>query len=124
LHVSLEFRSATLGGLGTVVTQMHAAQNRWWQPDMAQSAAMVVTPYYKKIYTTYNHLTFCGSVTHKFNNLLSITNLFYHQSKVGIHFVLEPTNENEHLFDIPSIRSIYSDTTESSFINRFKYFNS
>ena len=124
LHVAFEYGQATLGGLGVVTTQMVNAQNMFVGENLRKMEAGVITPYYPKLYKGYKNIQIVAEVKHQFNNMLVTSLVYFVQEGYNRHYMIAPL-EYHALFDgVPSVNYIYNDNTESSFIDRIKYFAS
>jgi starch synthase len=123
LHVSLEYGVATLGGLGTVVTQLVDAQNRKFSEVMNYN---VMTPLYSKVNMERDIKEHC-IVKHMFNGHMVDSNVYMKMHPNGVkQFYIDPVSqEHKKLFSISSVRGIYSDSDENgTSLDRIKYFDS
>jgi glycogen synthase len=120
LHVALEYRQASLGGLGMITTELVDAQNKFNQGDCFDSS--IITPYYPIFEQNYQPATFIDNITHLYNNEEVNSAIYLINHKNNKHYLIKPQIEYNHLFNVDSPCQIY--TTDSTFIESIKYFNS
>ncbi len=119
LHVSLEYKDATVGGLGVVTTQLIDAQNKFKAGTKFE--AKIITPYYSMLRTTQIAPIYITTVHHTYNNE-QVESSIYLMNNDNKHFLVEPALKYNSLFNINTTHQIYS--SDLTFIERFKYFNS
>ena len=120
LHVALEYKNATLGGLGTVTTQLVNAQNKFKSGTKFESS--IITPYYSKLFTNDAAINCVASVVHIYNNEEVESLIYLTTDDQNKHFLVKPSFKYRKLFDIDTACQIY--TAYTDFIERLKYFNS
>ena len=125
LHVALEYREATLGGLGAVTTQILAAQNKFILTENQESCqtifnASIITPYY----SIFEHLLTIHilDIKHIYNNQEVISSIYLHINNNNKHYLVKSCLFD--LFKINNPTEIYSTLPNNTFIERIKYFNS
>lgn len=124
LHIAPEYGAATLGGLGSVTTQMVDAQNKFIYKHKKVFVSAIITPYYSKMYNMYDDVILVTECEHLFDNKKVRSSIYLAKQDGNKHYMIAPQNIYKHLFDIESVHEIYNDTVTSSFIDRIKYFNS
>lgn len=120
LHMALEFKEATLGGLGSVTTQMLEAQNKFTVPNSTKNIfnASIITPYYPM----FDGLSIIHvlDVKHLYNNQEIVSSIYLNQENK--HYLIKSCIPD--LFNITTTTHIYANHTHSRFIDRIKYFSS
>lgn len=119
LHIALEYGKATLGGLGTVTTQMVDAQNKFGQQK--KFIASIITPYYQGLY---KHLSkeLIATVKHLYNNETVESYIYLSTEGGNNHYMVDTNQKFKGLFNLHFVNHLYTDS-ESGFLERFKYFN-
>lgn len=123
LHVALEYKICSVGGLGTVTTELVSHQNRFRIGTKFNSS--IITPYY----TIFNqnkgfnkNTQLITTVAHTYNHQEVHSEIHLNVFSHNKHFAIKPNPNYEYLFDISNIYKIYS--ADNNFTDRIKYFNS
>lgn len=124
LHVAIEGGPATLGGLGSVATQMVVAQNQFKLEQLNSFDASIITPYYPALFNSYSSKIKIAEVPHLYNDKLLTSAIYLMQQNNNKHYLIEPPDEYKYLFNINTLQDIYLDTESSLFIERLKFYNS
>jgi len=122
VHMSLEYRRATLGGLGVVVNELVEAQNRIFIAQKDLYKAEAVTPYYREIFDSLDNYCLVAEVSHLFDHTYVKSKIYRFVDTINPHYVVVPSSKYMYIFDVPDVSKIYADILESSLLDRVKYF--
>ena len=120
LHIALEYKEATLGGLGTVTTQLVNAQNQFQHGNSFE--ASIITPCYSIFAKHYNYAVYFTTVLHTYNNEKVESGIYLINTGNNKHFLIQSSPKYNKLFNIDAANKIYS--SDQDFLERIKYFNS
>ncbi|MGI9214577.1 MAG: glycosyltransferase, partial [Gammaproteobacteria bacterium] len=115
LHVALEYNQASLGGIGTVTTQLIQAQNKF--ANTSKLKASIITPYYLMFTENAKYLK---EIKHFYNNEQVSSEIYLIEKEKTKHYLVKP--KQHVLFNCNQTQQIYKNNNDL-LIKRIQYFN-
>lgn len=125
-HAAFEYDHYSVGGVGSVVTQLVKAENGYKRDGQRVLDSRVITPYYSFLERDDRVKEFVGHIPHYYNGAMHLDEVYKTKSPDGTKvYLIKPDERAKRFFDVDRSTNIYSYSNQNTnFELRSVYFAS